>query len=224
MQSNPIKDNQRIRIIDAIRGTAILGILLMNVYVGGQYWEANFFPKLISDYKSADFISTILVQSLFEGKMRALFCMLFGAGILLFLQNKKDLSKSQIRKLHFTRMFWLALFGFFNGYVLLFKYDILFMYAVAGLVLIFLKDLRIRYKLLAMPLIILIGLIKSNLDYHQERNEYLKGLDAAVQLAPNNGGKEYLQDLQQEEKLMKGSYLETAEAVYPHQVGTPYDV
>ncbi|MEM6894641.1 MAG: DUF418 domain-containing protein [Bacteroidota bacterium] len=218
-KTTPITDTKRIRIIDAIRGIAILGILLMNVYVGGQYWEENLFQELIGNYSSADFIATIFVQSLFEGKMRALFCMLFGAGILLFLQNKRKQGVIGIEKLHFKRMFWLALFGLFNGYVLLFKYDILFMYAIAGIILIFLKNLRIRYKLMAMPLVILIGLIHSNIDYQKERAEYLAELtknkisigDSAT-IGKDN---EPHIRLKEEENLMKGSYIAVATAVYP---------
>ncbi|MFH4968044.1 DUF418 domain-containing protein [Gaetbulibacter sp. M240] len=219
MKTEPIKEQNRILIIDAIRGIAILGILLMNVYVGGQYWQDNYLQDLISDYNSADFISTIFVQSLFEGKMRALFCMLFGAGILLFLKNKEKQYFSDTKKLHFKRMFWLALFGLFNGYVLLFKYDILFMYATAGVILIFLKNLRIRYKLLAMPIVILIGLFNSNLDYQKERKKYFEQIATAENMAPNTSlvkkEEEKIDLLKKEEDLIKGSYIDVATAIYP---------
>lgn len=73
--------------------------------------------------------------------------MLFGAGIILFLKNKEKQGIADLKKLHFKRMLWLALFGLLNGYLFLFEYDVLFMYATAGVLLIFLKDLRIRYKI-----------------------------------------------------------------------------
>ncbi|MBC2838158.1 DUF418 domain-containing protein [Robiginitalea sp. SC105] len=219
MNTQPIADNKRIRIIDAIRGIAILGILLMNVYVGGQYWEGAYFQNLISNYSSADFLSTIIVQGLFEGKMRALFCMLFGAGILLFLRNKEKQEVAGIRKLHFKRMFWLALFGLFNGYILLFQYDILFMYAIAGGLLIFLKNLRIRFKLLAMPLVILIGLVESNMDYQRERMYYFETrteTDNSALNAPQGGDQPKTNPtFEAEERLMKGGYVNVATAVYP---------
>ncbi len=218
MKTAPITDSKRIRIIDAIRGIAILGILLMNVYVGGQYWEELYFQELISNYSSVDFLSTIFVQSLFEGKMRALFCMLFGAGILLFLQNKERQGIVGLKKLHFKRMFWLALFGLVNGYIFLFKYDIFFMYAVAGVILIFLKNLRIRYKLLLMPLVILIGLINSNFDYKNERKNYFKNLsieNADIGSTAEDNNVESYVDLKKEASLMKGDYFDVATAVYP---------
>ncbi|MEL7123852.1 MAG: hypothetical protein AAFO07_30715 [Bacteroidota bacterium] len=217
MKTLPIKDKNRIRIIDAIRGIAILGILLMNVYVGGQYWDENYFQELISDYSSADFISTIFVQSLFEGKMRALFCMLFGAGILLFLKNKEEQGIAGLKKLHFSRMFWLAAFGLLNGYILLFKYDILFMYAIAGMILFFLKNLKIKYKLLAMPLVILIGLVNSTLDYLEERNQYFENIAADSAILATSGKNQSETDtrLKREEYLMKGGYIDIAKAIYP---------
>ncbi|WP_318308976.1 DUF418 domain-containing protein [Flagellimonas crocea] len=216
METKPIADTKRIRIIDAIRGISILGILLMNVYVGGQYWDEILFQELISNYLSADFISTIFVQGLFEGKMRALFCMLFGAGILLFLKNKEQQNTKGLWKLHFKRMFWLLLFGLFNGYVLLFKYDILFMYAVAGTILYFFRNMPVRYKLWAMPLVILIGFVNSNLEYRMDRKEYLKSKnEETTQIDSNFKDTTYLQELKQEQALMKGNYVDVANAVYP---------
>lgn len=219
MKNLPLADENRIRIIDAIRGVAILGILLMNVNVAGHYWEPSFFQKMIDDYTSADFISTITIQALFEGKMRALFCMLFGAGILLFLKNKAKTNGENLWALHFKRMCWLLVFGLFNGYLLLFKYDILFMYAVSGVILYFLRNMRIRYKLLAMPLIILIGFVDSNMSYKEEREKFLAQTQE-VQLDSSDTDSTALTDkssmrLAAEERLMKGSYLDVASVIYP---------
>ena len=49
-----------------------------------------------------------------EGAMRALFSILFGAGVLLFTTG--DSAKSG--RIHYKRKFWLLLFGLFDAFIL----------------------------------------------------------------------------------------------------------
>lgn len=70
-----------------------------------------------------------------EGALRALFSMLFGAGVLLFLDRGEGRGK-----LHLKRKFWLLIIGLINDYVLMWSGDILSTYALAGFVLYFLSN------------------------------------------------------------------------------------
>lgn len=69
-----------------------------------------------------------------------------------------------------------------------------------------------------MPLVMLVGLITSNLDYQNERNQYLENValdnSALGSSAENNQVENYV-DLEKETDLMKGGYIDVATAVYP---------
>lgn len=43
---------------------------------------------------------------LFDGKMRGLFTLLFGAGLMLFIENKQD-NSIRVADLYFKRMMWM---------------------------------------------------------------------------------------------------------------------
>lgn len=74
---------------------------------------------------------------LFEGKMRALFSILFGAGLLLFIDRAEAAGRDGAG-LQLRRLGWLALFGYLH-FALLWDGDILFLYAAAGLAALLLR-------------------------------------------------------------------------------------
>src|SRR5262245_7616738 len=76
-QAAPVAEAQRLRIIDALRGVALLGILLMNIpgFAMAQYFSESF----RSDPANVNFWVSVVISIFFEGKMRALFGMIFGA-------------------------------------------------------------------------------------------------------------------------------------------------
>ena len=68
---------------------------------------------------------------LFEGKMRALFSILFGASLLLYIE-RKNAAGLDGHALQVRRLLWLALFGLLH-FALFWDGDILFLYACVGL-------------------------------------------------------------------------------------------
>jgi uncharacterized protein len=108
-----------------------------------------------------------------EGAMRALFSILFGAGVLLFTTG--DSAKSA--GIHYRRMFWLLLFGLFDAFILLWSGDILITYAIAGCLLFLIKGWSPRALLICMGILLLItslfhgatnmGLAKTQIAYEQ---------------------------------------------------------
>ena len=58
--------------------------------------------------------------------MRALFSMLFGAGIILFLAKQRTGSGMAPPELFIRRQLWLIVFGLVNALILLWHYDILY--------------------------------------------------------------------------------------------------
>ena len=126
----------RIAVIDFIRGFALLGILAINVtgFWGPQL--ATFSPLWPrAEPGAAAWYATAFV--LFEGKMRALFTVLFGASLILFIEAAErrgangDLAQAR-------RLCWLALIGYAH-YLLLWWGDILFAYALCGLLALALR-------------------------------------------------------------------------------------
>lgn len=120
----------RIAAIDAVRAVALLGILTINIT---GFWGptlASFSPHLPRAEPGGDGWFLIAFV-LFEGKMRALFTLLFGASMLLFI-DAADRRGVWGPGLQARRLLWLALFGYAH-YLLLWWGDILFPYALCGL-------------------------------------------------------------------------------------------
>src|SRR5690606_17832506 len=108
----PVPESERLVSIDVLRGIALLGILLMNIpfFAMPDYYseEWNADPGTLNFWVRA--FTTIF----FEGKMRALFSMIFGVGILLF-----TFKKDKVTGLFYRRMGWLIVFGLIDSHLLL---------------------------------------------------------------------------------------------------------
>lgn len=78
----------RIRRLDLIRGIAVLGILAINISSFAAPDSATFSPNLPNPGSRADNLVHAFNLVWFEGKMRALFSILFGAGLLLYVRLK----------------------------------------------------------------------------------------------------------------------------------------
>ena len=108
----PVSEKERLKIIDALRGVALLGILLMNI---PGFAMPNYFSESFkSDPANVNFWVSAVISVVFEGKMRALFGMIFGAGVLLFV-SKKEAAGRSVTGLFYRRMFWLVLFGLIHA-------------------------------------------------------------------------------------------------------------
>ncbi len=135
--AHPVAQKERIVLLDIIRGVAICGILLMNItFFGMSGYTGD--PRVMHELSSPlNMRSWFVMNYLLEGSMRGLFSMLFGAGALLFI-SRLEKNEPGIRpaELYTRRLLWLLVFGLINGYVLLWPGDILYHYAIVGLMLI----------------------------------------------------------------------------------------
>ncbi len=116
--------------LDALRGFAVMGILAMNIIAFAMPEWAYISPKFYGGETHADRISWFVSAVLIDGKMRGLFSLLFGASMMLIIQ-RADAKGESAYKVHYSRMFWLALFGLAHFFFLWFG-DILFTYALIG--------------------------------------------------------------------------------------------
>jgi uncharacterized protein len=93
---------------------------------------------------------------LFEGTMRGMFTLLFGAGALLFLQLHAARNSGLLpADLFFRRTLWLIVFGLVNAYLLLWPGDILYYYGFVGLLLFVFRNVTPR-KLIAAAAVIMV--------------------------------------------------------------------
>lgn len=147
----PTASNQRIAIVDILRGFALLGILMVNMH----YFATPLQSMLITPEMSAvDQAAGWLVSFGFQSKFFTLFSFLFGLGFFLqmFGAERKGVA---FMPLYLRRLLWLGVFGLMHG-ILLWVGDILLLYAVIGLILLLVFRHRSPRTLLIWTLIFII--------------------------------------------------------------------
>jgi len=172
-----LSDTGRPRIfsLDVIRGIAILGILIISIWeFGGFTVNKQTFFRTGTHGGNYNLLS--LVTMIFEGKMRALFSLVFGAGIILFISKKEHSSPVSYPDLYIRRMLWLMIFGVFNAVVLLFPGDILFHYAALGILLFPCWRMNRKALLIAALVATLIYCGKLYWNYADDKKAYNKFL------------------------------------------------
>ncbi|MCY7359265.1 MAG: DUF418 domain-containing protein [Rudanella sp.] len=168
----PVARTKRIPTIDILRGVALLGILLMNIQVFGLT-EASL-QQLVRGPHGGNYWLQTIIHVLFENKMRALFSMLFGAGIILFLAKNRDGAGMAAPELFVRRQLWLIVFGLVNAIGLLWQYDILFHYGIVGILLFPFKRLSARALLVCAMVVGLIYSGKNYWDFAEQKQKYEK--------------------------------------------------
>ncbi len=123
--------NQRIELVDALRGFAIMAIILLH---NMEHFEFYYSPEQFPEWlKVIDKNAMETAYFLFGGKAYAIFALIFGFSF--YIQNDNQNKKgNDFRLRFFWRMMLLLVFGFIN--TAFYQGDILTMYAVLGLVLI----------------------------------------------------------------------------------------
>ncbi len=109
-----------------------MGIVFANVAAFGQPFSASFYPAaFLTPARAVDDWLWLTQLVLIDGKMRGLFTVLFGAGLVLFLERARQ--QGAAAGLQLRRLCWLFVFGVAH-HVLLWRGDILVAYAVAGVI------------------------------------------------------------------------------------------
>ena len=157
--SQSIANETRYQSIDAVRGFAVLGILLMNIVGMGMPAFAYIDPTYFGGSHGADLWTWAINNVLTDGKMRGLFTILFGASTVLIAQRAEG-GRPGALETHYRRMFWLFIFGMVHAYLFWWG-DILVCYALAGLFIFPVRKLDPKV-LIAMGAIILVALLAYN--------------------------------------------------------------
>src|SRR5271170_7483742 len=173
----PVRSEERILALDAIRGFALLGILLMNICSFGLPDAAYNNPEPAGGAAGWNLYTWWIISVLADGKMRAIFSLTFGAGV--YLLNDRLCRKgaaADAADIHYRRMLWLMLFGLMHAY-LIWDGDILFYYAVLGLVLYPLRKLSPRALLIAAGFVLIAmsaGAAYVHRQWMDEQREYVQ--------------------------------------------------
>ena len=129
-ESAAVDSTSRLITLDALRGFAVMGILAMNIVAFAMPFWAYITPLAYGGETQAERTAWFLSYVLLDGKMRGFFSLLFGASLMLIIE-RADAKGESAAKVHYSRMFWLALIGLAHFYFIWFG-DILFLYAAAG--------------------------------------------------------------------------------------------
>lgn len=139
----PVQRAERLASLDTLRGFALLGILLMNITSFGlPGWAyaiplSTPLPVFSGPHARANTIAWFLRWILAEGKMRALFSMLFGAGVILLTERaEKRGAGVRAADIYTRRNMWMVLFGMLHAY-LIWEGDILYWYGLTALLFLF---------------------------------------------------------------------------------------
>lgn len=156
---SPIGLSERVHEIDALRGFALLGILMMNIMsFAGPTLQDQFTGAASDIYTGAEnsgvifFINTFVTSNFYT-----MFSFLFGLGFYIFLSRaeKKPGSTSQ---LFLRRMMMLLAIGLFHA-IFIWYGDILTVYAVTGMILLIFYKFKPVVNLTVSIFILLLGTV-----------------------------------------------------------------
>lgn len=171
----PIGQQERITILDSLRGIAILGILLMNV-PGFGFPEIRSSDPSIYDEKGINYKTWFVVDWALAGTQRAIFSMLFGAGIILFISRlEKKMNGIMPAIYFFRRQLWLLAFGLFNAFVLLWFWDILYGYAIFGMLLFVFYRSSVKTLFILAFVSLVLMTVRENVNLTRDKSMINKG-------------------------------------------------
>lgn len=197
----------RIVSMDFVRGIAVLGILAANMMAFGQPMIASMWPGAsLVPHGRADDIAYAIQFVLIDGKMRGLFAILFGAGMVLFLKRARAAGSGDV--LQVRRLAWLLLIGLAH-YFLLWRGDILAIYAVCGFIALPCADWRARTLMIAGVSVYLLSAIFFSISFGglyaiAETPFGLSNEMAEMRTVLATGQEEALEDAMAEGRLIAG--------------------
>jgi len=142
---SPSKGNSRVEVIDALRGFAILGILLANIM---SFSGFKFIP--LDEIRShPNFELDLLIYKLnaifVDTKFYTIFSLLFGIGFYFQFNKNRD-NQHDFMKIYYRRLIFLMIFGLIHMFF--WSGDILFIYGITALVFVQFRNLNPKKLLL----------------------------------------------------------------------------
>ena len=153
----PITSNERFVSIDVLRGVAVLGILVMNIYAFAMPFTAYNNPLALGGTESHNLGTWFLTHILFDQKFLSIFAMLFGAGVVV-MSTRAESRGTKFGRIYYRRQFWLLLLGAVHGYFIWWG-DILFSYAAIGMLVYLFRNRGPRTLIIVAVLFLPVALL-----------------------------------------------------------------
>ncbi|MCB9055469.1 MAG: DUF418 domain-containing protein [Chitinophagales bacterium] len=131
--ASPVLQNERAKILDILRGFALLGVMLDNLFGFTGWGFLSQADKEALPTWHADSIIGLLEQVFINGKFYSLFSLLFGIGFSIILSRNEQRGTNGL-PVFYRRLFILLLIGAAH-LLLLWEGDILVLYALIGFAL-----------------------------------------------------------------------------------------
>ena len=158
----PVAKAARIDSLDILRGVAVFGILMMNITAFGLLSQAYDNPLADGGASGWNLTAWKIINVGFEGTMRGIFSLLFGAGIVLLTERMERAGAGiMAAEIHFRRMLWMMLAGVIHWTLLLWYGEILFAYSLCGMLLFALRKMPAKTHLI-MAAVLLAGSVGMN--------------------------------------------------------------
>lgn len=137
VQIKPVSKSERFEILDILRGFALLGVLMSNLV---WFCHSSFNPEIAFNFLNTRIDEIVIEVETFlvVNKFITIFSLLFGIGFAIQL-DRINHKKGNFKPFYLRRMFWLFVIGFIS--IFLIGLDILHLYALLGLCLIFARSL-----------------------------------------------------------------------------------
>ncbi len=158
-QSEPVSTSMRNTSIDTLRGVAVLGILVMNIYGFSMSFAAYENPLASGGTEWYNMGVWFFTHLFFDQKFMAIFSILFGAGLVM-MATRAEVSGLKYRGNWFRRNFWLLIIGAIHGYFLWFG-DVLFHYALIGMLIYPMRNRSPRVLIITATILLTLGILMS---------------------------------------------------------------
>ena len=179
----PVTGQERFASMDVIRGAALFGILLMNIFgfgygIGGtEYIDP-------ATRVGADYWTWFVMIFALEGTQRTLFSLLFGAGVIILTSRMEERGAGLFTAdIFYRRNIWLIAFGMIHAYLLLWDGDILYYYGIVALFLFPLRNMSPRNLILASLAAFLAMSLVNNYDKKEAFDDFTAYTEAQEILA-----------------------------------------
>lgn len=220
----PVSGTERISSLDVLRGVAILGILVINIYGFAMPYPAYSNPLLMGGTDPLNMGTWFFTHIFVEQKFLSIFSMLFGSGIIL-MTGRAEQRGAKYGRIFYRRQFWLLILGALHAYFI-WLHDILFLYAAIGMLAYLFRNRTPRTLIISASGLLLVTLLMNfgiggqtqvmqskveeitvRMDAGEELTEEEEGKLAAWReqrafFAPN------AEDLQEDVALHQGAYAE----------------
>jgi len=176
----PVLGTERIAAVDTLRGIAVLGILVMNIYGFAMPFAAYNNPLLMGGTEPWNLGTWFFTHIFFDQKFMTIFSMLFGGGLII-MWERAQAKNAPFGRIYYRRQFWLLVIGALHGYLLWFG-DILAGYALCGMFVFLFRKMQPKTLIIIACLMLPVALLMSygSAGYMAKMQTQMVEIDALV--------------------------------------------